>query len=203
MQDSHNQVLTITTGWLAFIDITFALMPITIIYNLQLNWRKKVGLSCLMGMGVFAFVCAVVKTSKLPELKARADITYITVSLWIWNANEANLVIIAACIPTLRPLFLLLFRHPESETYKGRTYSHWKEGRTKLSSVSAPIGISDGSTTTAVGPGESNDGWLELGPEQRGNGIQQTIELDITSYKKPKNLDIESMPRQTVQGSVL
>lgn len=196
-------MLTIIIGWLAFIDLTLALMPITIVYDLQLNWRKKVGLSCLMGMGVFAFACAVVKTTKLTELNARADITYVTADLWIWTANEINLVIIAACIPTLRPLFILRFHHPEIETYKSGTCSHRREGRTKLSSVSAPIGISDGLTTTAVGPGKGNDSWLALGPEQQRDGIQQTIELDITIYKKPNDLDIESMSRQTVQGSVL
>lgn len=190
-------MLMIVLGWLAFIDLALALLPITIVYNLQLNWQKKAGLSCLLGLGVFACACAVIKTSKLPGLNARADITYITVSLWIWNANETNVVIVAACIPTLRPLFLILFRRPGSEIYKGKGNSHSREGRPKLSHVSAPIGISDSSTATAVGIEEGDGSWLELGPER---GIQQTIELDVTSYKKTKDMDIESMPGQTVQG---
>lgn len=73
-------------SWLAFIDLALALLPSTIIWSLQLNLKRKVGISAVMGLGVFACICACIKTSKLPELSARGDLTYITVTLWIWNA---------------------------------------------------------------------------------------------------------------------
>lgn len=75
-------------------DIALAVLPTTIIWNLQLATHKKVGLSAVMGLGVLsvalifqiheslltegvfsAFACAVIKTSKLPELNVRSDIT--------------------------------------------------------------------------------------------------------------------------------
>lgn len=91
--------------------------------------------ACLLTIFMFsAAVCAVVKTSKLPKLDVRGDLTCMlsilsrcrktcwsligeTVPLWIWNSNEINLVIWAACIPTLRPLFLVLFNRPGSDAY--------------------------------------------------------------------------------------
>ena len=39
-------------GWLAFIDLALALLPITIMWNLQLSLKKKVGISAVMGLGV-------------------------------------------------------------------------------------------------------------------------------------------------------
>ena len=39
-------------GYLAFLNLALALLPITIIWNLQLSLKKKVGLCAVMGLGV-------------------------------------------------------------------------------------------------------------------------------------------------------
>ena len=39
-------------GWLAFIDLALALLPITIMWKLQLGLKKKVGISVVLGLGV-------------------------------------------------------------------------------------------------------------------------------------------------------
>ena len=44
--------LTRVAGWLAFIDLALALLPITIMWNLQLSLEKKFGISAIMGLGV-------------------------------------------------------------------------------------------------------------------------------------------------------
>ena len=44
--------LTRVAGWLAFIDLALALLPITIMWNLQLSLEKKIGISAVMGLGV-------------------------------------------------------------------------------------------------------------------------------------------------------
>ena len=182
-------------------DLSLAILPISIIWNLQLNWHKKMGLSALMGLGIFAFICAAIKTSKLTELNARADITFITVDLWIWNINETNVVIIMACMPTLRPLFLVLFQRPGSENYRVQSYERSsRAGKWKLSRTSGAVDVSD--STTAVGAIEGNDTWLELGPNQRNNMISRTIELDVSSYPKPTDIDEEHTPTHPAARTV-
>lgn len=188
-------------GWLAFMDLSLAILPISIIWNLQLNWHKKVGLSALMGLGVFACICAAIKTSKLTELNARADITYITVDLWIWNINETNVVIIAASMPTLRPLFLVVFQRPGSENYRVKSYDRSsRAGKWKLSGTSRAVGVSD--STTAVGAIGGADNWLELGPNQRNNKISRTIDVDVSSYPKPTDIDEEHTPTHPAEYTV-
>ena len=195
------QALIAMIGWLAFIDLSLALLPNSIIWTLQLNWHKKLGLSVLMGLGVFACICAAIKTSKLTELNARADITFITVDLWIWNVNEINVIIFAACMPTLRPLFLVLFRRPGSENYRVKSYGgSSRAGKWRLSRTSRAIGVSD--STTAVGAIGGDDNWLELGPTQRNNKISRTIELDVSSYPKPTDIDEEHTPTHSAGYSV-
>ena len=60
MSDSFHRVITqlllLTqpnpVGYLAFLDLALALLPITIMWNLQLSLRKKVGICAIMGLGV-------------------------------------------------------------------------------------------------------------------------------------------------------
>ncbi|KAL2045432.1 hypothetical protein ABVK25_012103 [Lepraria finkii] len=89
----------------AMADLVLAFLPITFLWNLQISRRKKVSLAMLLGLGVVAFICAIVKISQLPTDKIKADINWVNVSLLIWNFNEANVVIWAACLPTLMPIF--------------------------------------------------------------------------------------------------
>ncbi|KAL9115030.1 MAG: hypothetical protein Q9187_007382 [Circinaria calcarea] len=59
-----------------------------------------------MGMTTLAAICAIVKIIKLNELADLIDFTYGIVDLVIWAIVEANVIIIAACIPTLRPFVI-------------------------------------------------------------------------------------------------
>lgn len=175
---SYRRALTIMLGWLASMDLALALLPITIIWNLRLDWHKKLGLSVLMGMGVFAFICAVIKTSKLPELNARADITFITVSLWMWTANETNVLILAASIPTLRPLYLILFNRPGSESYRNRDFGQTRcEGQMKLGRTTAPYGTS--ASTRAAGALNGDDSRLAFEQNRRITNIHRSFDLDV------------------------
>ena len=60
MSDSINCVIPVLllltqlnlVGYLAFLDLALALLPITIMWNLQLSRKKKVGICAIMGLGV-------------------------------------------------------------------------------------------------------------------------------------------------------
>lgn len=111
--------------------------------------------------------------------------------------NESNVVIVAACIPTLRPLFLIIFKRPGWDNYRHRkSYdpsSGSRDRRNRVGRISAPISDS----TTAIGYGETEGSWIELGPAQHSyheNGdIRQTLEFDVTSHKKTRALEEEDI----------
>ena len=94
-------------------------------------------------------------------------------------------MIIAACIPTLRPLFLILFKRPGSEAYRRHKLSAPSSGsHERPKHIDRNYGPPSDSTT-AIGRDENEGGWIELGPDEHGsrnNGeILRTLELDITS----------------------
>ncbi|OJD26601.1 hypothetical protein ACJ73_02010 [Blastomyces percursus] len=86
-------------------DLALALYPVFIIWRLQMARKLKIGLTCVLALGIVATAAAIVKTIFLAELVARADYTFETINLTTWISTEQYVIIIAACIPTLGPLF--------------------------------------------------------------------------------------------------
>ncbi|KAL8910428.1 MAG: hypothetical protein Q9171_004266 [Xanthocarpia ochracea] len=114
--NTWNQVIA---GYWAFLDFALVIIPVDIIWKLQLSTKKKVGLSLLLSAGIFAGICAAVKTSKIPiTVRGQIDITWLTIELLMWGGIEMNVIIIAACIPTLRPLVLVLLGRPSGSQYR-------------------------------------------------------------------------------------
>ncbi|KAL1959107.1 hypothetical protein VTO42DRAFT_2894 [Malbranchea cinnamomea] len=89
----------------AAVDMYLAIYPATVLWKLQMHWRKKLGLSIALGFGGCACAISIYKCTKLPSLGDKLDSTYTTADLVIWACVEGNTLVIAACIPTLAPLF--------------------------------------------------------------------------------------------------
>ena len=87
------------------VDVILSSLPVVFLWNIQLSAKAKTGICCLMGMGFFSGICAVVRTIFVHKLTS-PDITWECVDLIHFGALEALIGIIAACIPTLRPLVI-------------------------------------------------------------------------------------------------
>ncbi|KAI9669920.1 MAG: hypothetical protein M1831_006956 [Alyxoria varia] len=102
----------IPTGpWSAFLDFLFALYPVKVFWSLEMSVKRKIGLSVLMGLGVFAGVIAIIKTVQLPRLNHTTDLTYGFGIIALWSFIEADVVIIAASVPTLGSLATVAIQH--------------------------------------------------------------------------------------------
>ena len=67
----------------------------------------------------------------LHTLTAKSDLTWRTTEFLIWNANEVNIIIYCACLPTLQPLFRTFFDKVSSMT--GRTIGSFGNSRRQRS----------------------------------------------------------------------
>ncbi|KAF2186416.1 hypothetical protein K469DRAFT_573381 [Zopfia rhizophila CBS 207.26] len=85
-------------------DLILAICPALVVWTLNMKLSIRISLICLMGLGVFAMVGSIAKTILLKSVGSNNDYTYNTAFLIIWWTIELYLVIIAASIPTLRPL---------------------------------------------------------------------------------------------------
>jgi hypothetical protein len=76
--------------------------------------RTRIALCIVMGLSFGAMIACIVKTIELKALGDRVDFTYNTIGFVIWFTIEQYIVIIAASIPTIRPLALRLTRKSRS-----------------------------------------------------------------------------------------
>jgi len=114
------------------VDVIFALLPATIIWNLCLTVRKRLGLAALLGCGIFAGICATIKTTHLMSLTARTDLTWEVVSLYQWNMNEIFIVIVCGCIYTLNPVWVRIFGRKSERKPQGHGLVKEKSFRGRL-----------------------------------------------------------------------
>lgn len=109
----------------AFTDVFLAIIPAFAFWKLQMKPKTKLGLCFLMSTTALAAICAIVKTSKLNELADLADFTYASVDLLIWAVVEADVIIIAACIPSLRPFALSVGQSLRDSNGRSRPKRAW------------------------------------------------------------------------------
>ncbi|KNG88921.1 hypothetical protein ANOM_002591, partial [Aspergillus nomiae NRRL 13137] len=72
-------------SWSALCDLILALYPVSFFWNVQLRLPVKTGLCILMGLGVIACICSIVKTTYLRVLSKTENVTYYLSQLITWN----------------------------------------------------------------------------------------------------------------------
>ncbi|KAL8906492.1 MAG: hypothetical protein Q9171_006253 [Xanthocarpia ochracea] len=109
-------------SYFAWLDFVLAIIPVSIVWKLQMDVKKKLALCALLGLGIFAGICATIKTAHLRSMTQKEDMTWKLPQFLLWNSVEVNIIIVAACIPTLRPLFLVIFQRPGATAFLKKSY---------------------------------------------------------------------------------
>ncbi|OTB06086.1 hypothetical protein M426DRAFT_319164 [Hypoxylon sp. CI-4A] len=171
-----------------FVDLYMAVWPASVMFSLQMNLKKRVALSVALGLGSVACIVAIYKCTRLPGL-ASSDFTYDTADLTIWTCVEGSSVIIATCIPVLRPLIELIFGRRVMGSSGDRYYknygtersNHTKDGLEMNSRKRKVKGPYDLETNIEVDKSGSQDNILPNAPgdAKRAEGIVRTQSVTI------------------------
>jgi len=87
-----------------FFDWAFALIPVPMLWGVQMSKPVKLSLLAVLGLGTFASTTTLVRFRYLVTLIHVKDVLFSTGRL-IWSLLGLSLAIAAACMATLRPLF--------------------------------------------------------------------------------------------------
>ena len=115
--DQHAKEAVILTQAIISIisDFAFASFPFLLLWRLQIDLKTKAGLWMLMCLGFITGACCIVRTV-LNDQSLPADASYGGVVNWVWRTFEVQIGIIAACIPSLRPLYTMIAVKSRGET---------------------------------------------------------------------------------------
>ncbi|KAE8165146.1 hypothetical protein BDV40DRAFT_309604 [Aspergillus tamarii] len=174
----------------AFSDFALAIYPLRTIAGLQMAPKVKIGLSCVLSLGIVAMAAAIVKTINISSLTERADFPWDTVDLSIWTSIEQYLIILAACIPAMTPLVnILLHKRPSKRNtararthHPGNQYGHCQGyaefGGRRLDYALGTYGDAWATARRDKGDGDSEDPIMD---EEASQGIMKTTEIHIQS----------------------
>ncbi|KAI4267833.1 MAG: hypothetical protein LQ337_008164 [Flavoplaca oasis] len=189
-----------------FMDWLLANLPIVLLWNMQISTRKKSGICALMGLGYFSGACAIVRTvisDGVFKAGGLADFTWVIIDLRIWGTVENLAGIIAATIPTPKPLYVKEL---------GSHYFPWSKGSSSKGYVAhnedtpnqrAPLGApKDPFAITLTNAAESTD-TAHSYPHVQNYGhnddkladqinVRTEIELDEYNNRRPmdRNADL-------------
>ncbi|KAF5003122.1 hypothetical protein FDECE_10313 [Fusarium decemcellulare] len=119
--DTYLGVMYFIGAYSAATDFVLALLPWTMLWNLNMKKKEKFGVAVAMSLGVFAGSIAVIKCTKLSANAKSIDPTYDVAGLLLWAGAENALIIIAACLPCLRPMLRAVF--PTTNRSKEDSYA--------------------------------------------------------------------------------
>ncbi|KAL4979024.1 hypothetical protein BDW66DRAFT_128384 [Aspergillus desertorum] len=98
-------------AWSAFCDFALALFPVLLFARIRtISIPTRIGLSLLMGSGVVAGACTIVKTIRLSRLTTFTDATHQLANVIAWNQSEMWVVFIVSCLPPTKVFFASLYR---------------------------------------------------------------------------------------------
>ncbi|KPM39843.1 hypothetical protein AK830_g6747 [Neonectria ditissima] len=95
--DVFNYSSYVVSVFTAFTDLVLAVIPIHAFWKLQLKLHEKLEISFMLGLTLLSALFTIVKATYLHLFTDRVDPL-------VWGLVEQNIVIMAASIPTLRPL---------------------------------------------------------------------------------------------------
>ncbi|MCJ1308866.1 hypothetical protein MMC25_002521 [Agyrium rufum] len=86
-------------------DVVLLALPVNLVYKLHVTRNQKYGLLLVFATGSFGVISSCIRFSIFFGENAFSDPTWASVPLIIWTIIEAGTYVVAACLPTLRPLF--------------------------------------------------------------------------------------------------
>ncbi|KFY32347.1 hypothetical protein V493_00286, partial [Pseudogymnoascus sp. VKM F-4281 (FW-2241)] len=113
-----HSVVSFTADWI------LAILPMALIWNLQLNRFTKVSIAAILALGLLAGVSTMVRIRYIKHSTIADNYLFETAEVAIWSTVEASLGIIAASAYTLRPLLRTLFSAFHSQSCPSQNRSN-------------------------------------------------------------------------------
>jgi hypothetical protein len=143
-------------------DVIIYVLPIRVLWGLQLPKRQRLGLAFLFSLGGVVVVASMIRIVTLHQLIHSTDPTWALVSPFNWSTIELHLGIFVTC----GPAFKAFFRRYIPRLLGGSSYRR--------------------STANQLHPGDPHYGSYPLGSKSRAGGETKTVITAISCARQPE-----------------
>jgi hypothetical protein len=109
-------------------DVVIYLLPIKVLWGLQIPKRQRIGLMFLFGLGGLVVATSIIRVFTLHSLLNSTDQTWDVVSPYNWSGIELNVAIFITCGPAFKAFIRRHFPLVLGSSYK-RTSGHLQQAR--------------------------------------------------------------------------
>jgi hypothetical protein len=95
-------VFKATAAFGVITDVMIFLIPVPMVLKLHISTRKKIGVLAIFFVGSATVVTSIVRLYLLIISLPKMDFSWIGGPIFIWVSIEANLLVMCACLPTLK-----------------------------------------------------------------------------------------------------
>ncbi|KKY16294.1 putative integral membrane protein [Phaeomoniella chlamydospora] len=108
-------------------DVMTYMLPWNTVRKLQIPKKQKIAVGVMLCLGLFACISSIVRITTIPRMLSSSDSTYVISEAMYWSVIETNIGILAASIPSFKPLvkrYLPRILGEYSGSNRGRTGSN-------------------------------------------------------------------------------
>ncbi|KAJ8116664.1 hypothetical protein OPT61_g1959 [Boeremia exigua] len=181
-------------------DFIIALLPVFLIWKLQIPRIQKLALCGIFGLGLVTCVCGILRTYYATYVYYYTyDITWYAYYGWIWTALEADLAVICASAPALK----IFFRRYFSMTTTRSGYTKSNGSRAAMPSTAAKSSRGKGFvlSTSQITASGTHDDQVPMHGIKVSQGLDVHIDerddLSSKSFSSTNNLTALPMPQDS------
>ncbi|KAL8868635.1 MAG: hypothetical protein Q9174_004860 [Haloplaca sp. 1 TL-2023] len=168
-------------------DIAVFLLPLYSIWDLQLPWERKVGVSAVFAVGLFACIASIMRLVTSVPLLHTDNSTYHLANPYLWALAEITSGVICICAPVLPKLF---------QHVSGRVQSMSNKSSSRRST---PIALSGGSKRSTL---DRQKPYIELGERDRTGNSAVAVSYDQESKDSEQRWKHDVEGRATEDGLI-
>ncbi|OCK85406.1 hypothetical protein K432DRAFT_343140 [Lepidopterella palustris CBS 459.81] len=92
-------------SWSIALDCLIWILPIPVVWQLQLPQAHRVALIAVFGLGLLDVAASIFRIKTVLQNAFFKDLTYTAIASELWAIAEVSIAIVTACCPLLRPIF--------------------------------------------------------------------------------------------------
>lgn len=136
------------------LDLFMLGIPLSQLRQLNLHWKKKVGVALMFCVGTFVTIVSIVRLASLVEFRESTNLTWDYFGVSMWSTVEIAVGIICACMPSIRLILVRVAPKVFDVTLVRRSRYYYGNRKSKMitASQAARWGVSQADSGKASQP---------------------------------------------------
>ncbi|SLM36795.1 hypothetical protein LPUS_06482 [Lasallia pustulata] len=177
-------------------DVVMLILPLPVIWKIHTSRNVKMGLTFTFATGSIGLVTSIIRFVGFFAKNAEADGPYSAASLIVWTVCESGTYLVAACLPTYRPLALLLWKKdPLASFRQGSKTSKRGQSHTDDDTLDIPLTTHQKTGFTRLadgGFGPANNSQYNVSYAEQG-GTPTSDMMDPRGIMVKRDIDVLSV----------